>query len=87
MAYKFILSKGAEKDLRALDKLVIKQILKKLIWLEQQTNPISYAKYLRECKAGDLRFRIGDYRVIVVVHQKEKKIEIVKIGHRRNIYL
>lgn len=87
MVYKFILSKGAGKDLRALDIPIIKQILKKLIWLEQQTDPIRFAKHLRESTAGDLRFRIGDYRAIAVVHSKEKKIEIVKIGHRRNVYL
>lgn len=86
MAYKFVLSRGAEKDIRALDKTIAKHILKKLVWFEQQTNPIRFAKHLREFMAGDLRFRIGDYRVIAVVHQKEKKIEIIKIGHRRNIY-
>lgn len=87
MAFRFILSNCAEKDVRSLDEVTAKQILKKLVWFERQTNPIRFAKHLRESAAGDLRFRIGDYRAIGVVHQKEKVIEIVKIGHRRNVYL
>lgn len=86
MAYKFILSKGAEKDLRSLDDVTAKQMIKKLVWFSEQSDPVRFAKHLREPAAGDLRFRIGDYRAIGVVHQKEKTIEIVKIGHRRDIY-
>ena len=86
MAFKFLLSKGAEKDLRGLDEATTKQIIKKLMWFSEQSDSIRFAKHLREPAAGDLRFRVGDYRLIGVVHQKEKTIEIVKIGHRRNIY-
>lgn len=87
MALRFVLSKGAEKDLRALDEVMAKQIIKKLFWFSKQSDPVQFAKQLREPTAGDFRFRIVDYRAIAVFHKKEKTIEIVKIGHRRNVYL
>jgi len=29
---------------------------------------------------------VGDYRVIADINLKEKRIEVTKIGHRKNIY-
>jgi mRNA-degrading endonuclease RelE of RelBE toxin-antitoxin system len=33
-----------------------------------------------------VRFRVGDYRAIVVVDHARKRIEIVRIGHRSDVY-
>ena len=34
----------------------------------------------------DYKIRIGDYRVIADIDDKNKKIEITVIGHRKNVY-
>ena len=35
---------------------------------------------------SDYKLRVGDYRVIADINQNTRKIEITKIGHRKNIY-
>ncbi|TAK03884.1 type II toxin-antitoxin system RelE/ParE family toxin [Patescibacteria group bacterium] len=87
MAFKLVLTTQAEKDLRSLDHAVARRIVHKLVWLGKQSNPSAFAKRLREPAAGDVRFRVGDYRLIGIVNASAKRIEIVKIGHRREIYL
>jgi mRNA-degrading endonuclease RelE of RelBE toxin-antitoxin system len=34
----------------------------------------------------DFKLRIGNYRVIADINQNLKKIEVTRIGHRKNIY-
>lgn len=86
MAYRFVLLQQAAKDLRALDHSISRRIVRKLRWLEKQDDPLSTAKRLREPAAGDIRFRVGDYRLIGVIDEAAQCIVIVKIGHRRSIY-
>lgn len=86
MAYRFVLLQQAAKDLRALDHSIGRRIVQKLHWLEKQDNPLSTARRLREPAAGDIRFRVGDYRLIGIIDETTKCIVIVKIGHRRSIY-
>lgn len=86
MGYKLILLPDAEKQLRRLERIIAKRILKKLTRTMQQQNPLRYAKPLKDSAIGDLRFRIGDYRAVALVDQKKSLILIVAIGHRRDIY-
>ncbi len=51
---------------------------------EVATNPIHYLEPLKEVNA--YKIRIGDYRVIVDFHIDEKVIDVLFIGHRKNIY-
>ncbi|HCG99037.1 MAG TPA: hypothetical protein DE036_04345 [Actinobacteria bacterium] len=32
------------------------------------------------------RIRVGDYRILYIIHESEKKVEIISIAHRRDIY-
>lgn len=86
MAYKWRLLPAAMDDLKELDAAIAKRILKKLRWLAKQANPLRQGKRLSDTAIGDIRFRMGDYRVIAIVEEKTKQILIVAIGHRRTIY-
>lgn len=86
MAYEFEWSSRSQADLASLDRTVARRILKKIIWFASQSDPLKYAVRLRPPAIGDARFRIGDYRVVVVVDQKNQKIVIAAVGHRREIY-
>lgn len=86
MAYKWRLLPAAARDLEALDPVIAKRILKKLRWLTAQADPLRHGKQLSDTAIGDVRFRIGDYRVIMTLDEKKKQILIVAIGHRRDIY-
>ena len=35
---------------------------------------------------GELRIRIGDWRVIYAVRDEEVLVLVIKIGHRRDVY-
>ena len=35
---------------------------------------------------GELRIRVGDWRVIYAVHDDELLVLVIKIGHRGDVY-
>jgi mRNA interferase RelE/StbE len=85
MIYNLEIRPNARKDLEKLDKTIQYQILKKLSELELNPNlgkPLSnYFKKYKKYK----KLRVSIYRVLYFV--KEESIIIVRIGHRKNIYL
>ena len=87
MGFELVLTKKARQDLEALDPSVSKRIVQKLLWWQRQADPLAHARQLKESAAGDVRFRVGDYRLIAVIKKAKRQVVIVKIGHRREIYL
>ena len=79
--------KWEEKILSFLDKLdylLSKRIVKKVDELENDP----FSKNIKKLKNSDnFRLRVGDYRVILDIDLGKKIITILKIGHRKNIYL
>jgi mRNA interferase RelE/StbE len=81
MKYLIIYEKRALLELRKLDKLLAKRIIKKLKELENDP----FSKDIKRLKGqSSFRLRIGDYRVLFELLEKE--IKILKIAHRKNIY-
>jgi len=74
----------AAKEVEKLPPQIRKRILKKLKFYSSQKNPLKFAEKLRERRFGEYRFRIGDYRILFDV--KNRKIIILKVGHRKEIY-
>ena len=82
MSYKLIFSKDALKSVRKLDTITKKRLGKKL--KEYTKDPLRYAKKLTDSKIGSYRWRIGNYRIVFDL--KRNKIQILQIGHRKEIY-
>ena len=74
----------AAKEIEKLPLQIRKRILKKLKFYSSQENSLRFAEKLREQKFGEYRFRIGDYRILFDV--ENRKITILKVGHRKDIY-
>ena len=59
-------------------------------WLEKNIencdNPRIHGKSLVGNKSGLWRYRIGDYRVICEIQDKEVIVLVLDVGHRREIY-
>lgn len=74
----------ALKELSKLPKDIQQRIAAKID--ELKTNP--YLPGVKALKNGDgqLRLRVGDYRVIYRIEEDKLVILIIKVGHRRNIY-
>lgn len=80
-------SERAMKQLKKLDKGTQKLIL---TWvaknLENSDNPRIKGKGLTANRSGEWRYRVGSYRIICDIRDKELIILALSIGHRRNIY-
>ena len=87
MGYRILFSERAKKQLKKLDIHVSSLIIG---WLEKNIegceNPRIHGKGLVENKSGQWRYRIGDYRVICEIQDKEIIVLVLEIGHRRDIY-
>lgn len=88
LAWKIEFTDTAKKHLKHLDKPVAKKILK---WLDERVlsgvNPRLWGKQLKGNELGDMwRYRIGDYRVLCLIKDSIVTVEVVYIGHRKEIY-
>ena len=82
MAYSITYKKSVEKDLSRLGKPEAKRILDK-IEKELSARADNYP-LLKGAFAGLRKLRVGDFRVIFAVLERE--VLILRIGHRRDIY-
>jgi len=82
MSFEAIWSDTAKKDLSGLQREIVIHILKKVKLAEE--NPYRFIHKL----AGEStwRLRAGDYRVFCDINSEKKRIEVVKIRHRKNAY-
>lgn len=54
--------------------------------LPEYPNPRSVGKALKGQFAGLWRYSVDDYRLICSIHDDVLIIEVIKFGHRREIY-
>lgn len=81
-----VFSKKAEKQLEKLDKAMQKRIKKFVLELESLENPRSKGKALVGNLAGFWRYRVGNYRLICELINRELIIYIIDIAHRNGVY-
>lgn len=81
--YKVFLRKSAAGELGALSGKVLKRIIEKIGKLETNPRPPGCRRLSAEEK---FRRRQGDYRIVYSVEDKQRRVVIVKIGHRRDVY-
>jgi mRNA interferase RelE/StbE len=81
--YKVYLSKRAEKDLDNLSDLVANPILSAIANLAEELRP----KGCKRLKGREgYRIRIGNYRVIYIISDRQLIVEVIALGHRKDIY-
>lgn len=85
MSWNLKYTKEALKNLEKLDKKIKKRILG---FLEKilADNPRLFGEPLTGNFKGFWRYRVGDYRIICEIKDKELFIVLVNVGHRREIY-
>ena len=85
--YKLVLTEEFEKQFRKLDRsiqtIVVKWIRKHL---ENCDDPRTSGKALSANLKGYWRYRIGDYRLLVEIREKELVIVAISIAHRSEVY-
>ena len=85
MSYALKISKEAEKDLKRLDKAIIRQIREKLEQLARNADAARHSELSGDL-AGLFRVRIGKYRAVYMVDEKREELMIVRVGHREDLY-
>ncbi len=82
--YSITFARSARRELEALDSSIILRILSKIETLAVHPRPHGSRKLSGEKHLW--RIRIGDYRVIYSVLDKERRIDITAVRHRREAY-
>lgn len=81
--YSSTIKRSAEKDLRVLPKADLKKVIKKIQTLAANPRPVGHQKVSGETP---YRVRQGDYRILYTVDDKDWIVDIVKVGHRKEVY-
>ena len=82
MAYEVIWSPKSLDGLRGLDRQIRQRIVRKTE--ELKWAPYHFVEKLTDVDAWKLR--VGNYRAILDIDEKAKRIEVLKVGHRKQVY-
>ena len=87
MEYTLLLKPKALKSLKKIDKKSRRLIISFLDELELSDDPKSFrdVKKLKGIENG-YRWRVGVYRILGTIEDKNVTIMIFRIGHRKDIY-
>lgn len=83
-SYRIEWRKSTKKDLRGLAPEAVKRITSAVGGLAENPYPPGWQKLAGSDCAH--RIRIGDYRVLYEIYEGILVVEIVKVGHRREVY-
>ncbi|MGH8559281.1 MAG: type II toxin-antitoxin system RelE family toxin [Methylococcales bacterium] len=88
MAWRIVYLPAAERDLAGLDAETRRRVLK---FIDQRIasleNPRLIGEPLHGRTLGNFwKYRVGDYRIICDIQDKEVRVVVVKIGNRREVY-
>lgn len=81
-------AEGAARQLRKLDRTVARRII---AFLRERVSTAADPRSLGEALKGDelgrfWKYRVGDYRVIAEIRDREIRIVVVRLGHRSAVY-
>ncbi|MCX7044236.1 MAG: type II toxin-antitoxin system RelE/ParE family toxin [Candidatus Sumerlaeota bacterium] len=85
MAYRIEIEPSAYKELNRLPENIKVNVMRKIRALSEDSRPHG-AKKLVGYQNG-WRIRIGDYRVLYAIFDDVLRVLVIKVGHRRNVYL
>lgn len=83
MPYTIILSKKAQKQLDKLSDQIAEDIISAILSLEDNPRPVGCKKLKNR---DGYRIRAGNYRIIYDIIDKELLVDIITLGHRKDIY-
>jgi mRNA interferase RelE/StbE len=83
VAYEVIIKPPAQRDLDSLPEKEVVRITRRLAQLQQNPRPVGVQKLTDQ---EGYRIRSGDYRVLYLVDDQKKQIQIYRIKHRKEVY-
>jgi mRNA interferase RelE/StbE len=86
LTYAISIKPSAQKELLGLAKNIATKIIAAIDKLSQNPRPTGVKK-LKGSKGDDFyRIRVTDYRIIYTIEDEVRIIEVLKVGHRKEIY-
>ena len=82
--YEVLLERAVERDLKWLSPEIFRRIIHYIKTLAETPRPIGCHKIVGS--KSDWRIRVGDYRIIYGIDEKEKAVRVMRIRHRREAY-
>ena len=87
MSYSVRYTKQAIQSLKKLDRSVL--ILIK-VWIDKHfvdtDDPRRHGTGLTSTHSGQWRYRVGNYRILAEIEDKELIILVIEVGHRSSVY-
>ena len=83
MSYTLYIASSSEKEIARLPKRLFQKITQRILSLSDDPRPTGCKKLEGEVK---YRIRVGRYRVLYKIDDVERSIEIVAVGHRKDVY-
>ncbi len=82
-SYSVVIKRSAERELRKIPAPDLRRVVTRMRGLAQEPHPPGCEKL-----SGQEQYRVrqGDYRIVYAVDDQARTIEIVKVGHRREVY-
>ena len=81
--YELRFKTSVAKDLRGIAKVEVKRILARINELSSDPRPVGAEKL----SGYELyRVRQGVYRIVYRIEEAEIVVEVIKVGHRREVY-
>jgi mRNA interferase RelE/StbE len=82
MGFAIIWSDSAIRQLRKLDRAVARRIFDKVGQLSE--DPFRWVRRMSGVSA--YRLRVGDYRVLLDIHEGRLRVLVLEVGHRESVY-
>ncbi|MBI4187011.1 MAG: type II toxin-antitoxin system RelE/ParE family toxin [Chloroflexi bacterium] len=83
MSYRVSILRSAEKEMERLPAAVHARLSKRILSLEETPRPRGVKKLSgRE----EYRLRVGNYRILYVIDDRDHTVAVVAVGHRRDVY-
>ena len=83
-SYRIEWKPSAVKELKRLPRDVIPRVVAAVEALTSDAFPLGVVRL--KGSQHTYRIRIGDYRVVYTVEDDVLRIEIIRVGHRRDVY-
>lgn len=82
-SYRIVIKKSAAKEIERIEEKDRTRIIEKIRSLSEDPHPVGSKKL---CGQEKYRIRLGNYRILYQVKNEKLIINVVKVGHRRDIY-
>ena len=82
--YSVFIKKSAERDLDSINEPYLSKIINAIETLASNPRNINVKKLVN--RVNEYRLRAGDYRILYVIDEQQKKVHIARVLHRKEAY-